>query len=129
MENSEITSFYDSVNTNYNGWNVPFIDSINNFLSYDPLTEKRERWDHYTFSGMNVPRVTEIISATIGRGYLMKYAAKLGANYEKQNKMTLDTGTLVHAMLEDYIISGKPKAVYDIADADQLKALKSYLWT
>lgn len=122
----QIIEFFDNINDIYNGWNLNSLESINSYLSYEPLVEKREKWDHYNFNGISVPRVTEILGATIARNYLMKYAAKLGDSYEKQNQITLDTGTLVHAMLEDYIITGKPKASYDVSNPDQMKALKSY---
>ena len=74
----QIIEFFDNVNDIYNGWNLNSLESINSYLSYESLVEKREKWDHYNFNGISVPRVTEILGATIARNYLMKYAAKLG---------------------------------------------------
>ena len=119
--------FFSSIENNYNGWNLDELKRVNDYLEYDPLLEKRDKWDHYEFFGVNVPRVTEILRDTIGKGYLTKWAAGLGPDYEEENAKILDTGTLVHAMIEDFINTGHYKDIYEGCDkADIVKAMKAY---
>ena len=91
------------------------------------LRDKREKWQTYTFNGINVPRTTEIINNTINKEYLNKWAAKLGKDYNRALNTILDTGSLAHAMIEDFITYGKIKEKYlGFENADPLKAMKAY---
>ena len=70
-----------TVNTDYDNG---YYERLNDMLITCELGEKRNKWSHYMFNGVNVPRTTEIINNTINKEYLNKWAAKLGSNYNKE---------------------------------------------
>ena len=103
--------------------------NINSMIELESasLASKREKWLTYSFNGYPVPRTTEIINSTINKDYLNKWAAKLGSNYNKEIDTILDTGSMVHNMIEDFITTGRIKEKYpQYRMADPLKALKAY---
>lgn len=119
--------FFDTLGDSYNGWNVEELSRVTDYLSNDLLLEKREKWDRYSFCGIQVPRVTEILRDTIGKQYLTKWAAGLGPDYELESAKILDTGTLVHAMIEDFINIGHTKDIYEGCDNAEIpKAVRAY---
>lgn len=113
-----------TVNTDYDN---KYYECLNTLLLHYELGEKREKWSHYVFNGVNVPRTTEIINNTINKEYLNNWAAKLGPNYKRELDMILDTGSMVHAMIEDFITIGRIREAYpEFKYADPLKAMRAY---
>lgn len=113
-----------SVNTDYDN---QFYEDLNSLITEKSLGEKRNKWRTYSFNGVNVPRTTEIINSTINKEYLNKWAAKLGNKYDREMDMILDTGSMTHAMIEDFITIGRIKEHYpEYEAADPLKAMKAY---
>lgn len=111
------------------GFANPYYDSLDNIIELEEalLASKRSKWTYYSFNGYPIPRTTEIISNTINKDYLNKWAAKLGDTYNTEMNSILDTGSLVHNMIEDYITTGRIKEKYpQYAAADILKAMKAY---
>lgn len=73
----------------------------------------------YYYNGRGVPRVTDILKDCIGTDYLMRWAANLGKDkYQKESTHTLYIGTLVHEMIEHFLVFGEYKKVdfrsYDV---------------
>ena len=104
--------------------NNHFAVIYNDPLILSGIIAKRDKWNHYMYNNIPVPRVSEILSATIGKDYLKKWAAKLGDNYENESLRILDTGTLAHYLIEDFLTYGHIKDNYDsttikYADRDQ----------
>jgi hypothetical protein len=90
--------------------NIPLEDDCFDALCLEGIISKREKWDVYNFFGINVPRVSEILKDTIGKDYLMKWALNLGKEvYERESRETLITGTIVHEMIEYFLIHGDKK--------------------
>lgn len=120
-------------NLEFNGYNLgtefsmPIYEELDDILANIELEDKRNNWTSYSFNGFNVPRVTHIIGDTINKEYLTKWAARLGESYNKEMSTILDTGSLTHAMIEDFINYGKILPEYVGFDfADQLQAMKAY---
>lgn len=64
-------------------------------------------YGRYMFNGVRVPRTTTILEYCSGnKEYLMKWAAKLGSNYDSEKNETLNTGTKVHEVIAEYLTSG-----------------------
>lgn len=96
------------------------------YLELGGVEDKSEYWTHYSYNGIGIPRVTEILDSTIGRQYLNNWAASLGSNYKSERQKILDTGTMAHAMIEDYLIKGYIKESYNLPNADSIKAYKCF---
>lgn len=64
----------------------------------------KKDWTHYQYESKSIPRVTEILSETIGKEYLTKWAANLGKRYFTEKKIILDTGTLVHELIDSRLV-------------------------
>lgn len=95
-------------------------------LSLSGIEEKRNKWDHYIFNGIGVPRVSDILSSTISKDYLKTWAAKLGKMYEYESNRILDTGSMAHEMIEDFLLKGYIKDSYNYPNADSIQAHKAY---
>ena len=61
----------------------------------------------YQFNDIPVPRVTNILSDTIGKDYLAKWAANLGKKYFIESQNILNIGTLTHQWIEDFLLHKK----------------------
>lgn len=71
----------------------------------------REKFKKYEFQGIPVPRVNEIIQATIGKEFLMNWAARLGEEgYKKERAKALTAGTFIHEMIENFLLHGEKYA-------------------
>lgn len=114
------------------GYDGPYVSDnnyrdLNDLLCSYTFEFRRNKWEKYEYQGINVPRVTSIINDTINKEYLNSWAAKLGDQYRRTMDMILDTGTLAHLMIEDFINKGRISGIYDGVDnADQLKASRAY---
>lgn len=116
-----------SLNIENTVFDNPEYEQLNGLLSLEEIQDKRDKWTRYKYNGFNVPRCTEIINSTINKDYLNKWAAKLGESYNKELNKILDTGSLAHQYIEDYINYGKIKSNYVGFDrADQIQAMKAY---
>lgn len=67
------------------------------------IDENREKWQTYQFEGVSIPRMSELLKATIGRDYLINYALRCKDYYSESNQ-TLYIGTLVHEMIDNYLL-------------------------
>ena len=107
-------------------FSMPIYEDLNDILANVELDEKRSGWNTYSFNGMNVPRTTYIIGDTIYKEYITQWAARLGESYNKEMRSILDTGSLAHAMIEDFIINGKIKSDYEYNKADPIQAMRAF---
>ena len=69
------------------------------------IEEARDQWSVYTYNGVSVPRMTEILKECIGKEYLISYALRCKNYYEESNK-TLYIGTVVHEMIDEFLLHG-----------------------
>lgn len=81
----------------------PIMNDLQSVMILEGITNRRDYWSHYSFQGINVPRVSEILEATIGKTYLIKWALTLGDRYYKETKDTFAIGSFVHDMIEYYL--------------------------
>lgn len=107
-------------------YNTNLYNNLNELLSLEDLQDKRDKWTTYSYNGLNVPRCTEIIGSTINKEHLKNWAAKLGDKYDSEMKRILDTGSLAHKYIEDYIQYGKIYETNKYKHADQIEAMKAY---
>lgn len=81
-------------------------------LILEGIVDKREKWNVYKFGDINIPRVSEILKECIGKDYLLKWALRLGKEaYDRESIDTLITGTLVHEMIEYFLLYGVKKEI------------------
>ena len=69
------------------------------------VEECRDKWTTYAHNGIPVPRMTEILSACIGKDYLVSYALRCKNYYEETNGV-LYIGTLVHEKIDEFLLKG-----------------------
>ncbi len=108
--------------------NKELIDWANN-LPYITQEFKDKNWGYYTYNGMRVPRVTNILETCIAKPYLATWAAGLGSveAYKKVKSEALETGSLAHEMIEDYLIDGYTKDHYKVGKyANKIEANNAY---
>ena len=86
------------------------IGSLLKKINRDELEEIQELTNRYQYQGMNVPRVTEILSTMIHEEYLMKWANNIGLyqrkKYQDERDKAAAKGTYVHDAIEDFIQNG-----------------------
>ena len=94
----------------------------------DEITNKNILLDgKYTYNGVFVPRVTEILSAMLHEDYLMTWANNIGLYQRKKYLDVLDEasfiGTWTHEFIDQYI----EKSSYKLSECDtnNIRALKS----
>lgn len=94
--------------------NYTLVHDLAELLEFEEVNKARSKWDHYKYESLdiNIPRVTNILKATIGKEELNKWAASLGENYQSTSKAILNTGTLVHSMIDDFILLGSREESY-----------------
>ena len=95
---------------------LELLDKINN-----------KKYKTYFYNEKGVPRVSDILKDCIGSDYLMRWAANLGKErYQRESNATLYIGTIVHEMIEHFLIFGDYKKVdfrsYDV----KLKVEKAF---
>lgn len=117
--------------SNENFSNYTLDRDLDLLIDLDGIPKARYKWDHYKYDylNINVPRVTSILSSTIGKEELKKWAASLGDNYQYTMQSILNTGTLVHSMIDDFILLGSRDAAYlgdQYTNADLTQADKAY---
>jgi hypothetical protein len=99
-----------------------YVKLFNQERMEDAINNKRHLWNNYAFTThpadkynildiskeiqVPIPRVTEILDACIGKSYLQNWAASLGDNYVEERQKILNTGTLAHNMVEDFLRYG-----------------------
>lgn len=94
-----------------------------NLFSLDGIEEKRDYWDHYEYMGNGVPRVTHILSQCKNTDGLIRWAANVGRRkYDYYRELALESGTLAHEMVEQYLISKykKPSITNFVPDFDSI---------
>ena len=84
---------------------TPFtFDGLEDLLG---IEETRNFWKVYNYNGKPVPRVSDIIHACFGdNDAIIKWASSLGKKYHKTRSDILDTGSVVHELIEEYISTG-----------------------
>ena len=74
-------------------------------LGSELLSRKGKAFGRYMFNGVYVPRVTSILPFCRGDNeYLMRWASKLGKDYETENENILYIGSMVHELIEEYLL-------------------------
>lgn len=66
----------------------------------------KDKWDIYNYNDIPVPRMSNILKETIGKDYLISYALKCN-NYYYETEQILYIGTLVHSMIDEFLLNGK----------------------
>lgn len=91
------------------------------------IDENREKWQTYSFNGVTVPRMSEILKAIIGRDYLINYALRC-RDYYSESSQTLYIGTTVHEMIDRYLTVGEVDlSSFNFMNDDILKkCMKAY---
>lgn len=90
-----------------------------NSLPYIDNKYRKNNWKHYLYqNSIGVPRVSNILETCISNQSLIKWAAGLGSidEYNKVRYTALDTGSLVHEMIEDYLTEGFTKQSYKVSN-------------
>lgn len=85
--------------------NPPEIIGDDILETLEGIDENREKWMTYMFNGCQVPRMSEILKAIIGREYLINYALRC-KDYYSESSQTLYIGTTVHEMIDQYLLTG-----------------------
>lgn len=105
----------------------PSEDTLEDLLSLEGVINKRSKWETYTFNDIPIPRVSNILSYTIGSEYLVNWALSLGKEkYEEEKYDTLTTGTLTHEMIEYYLIHHEEKEMIFKSERIKYKTLNAY---
>lgn len=105
----------------------PVQDDLFEALILEGIIDKQDKWDVYKFLGKPIPRVSEILRECIGKDYLMKWALNLGKeNYDRESNYTLYTGTLVHELIENFLLYGAKKEIDYRAYPVRMKTEKAY---
>lgn len=83
-------------------------DISTNELFLEGIDKEREKFQTYFYNGIPVPRVSEILSETSSKQFLINWAAKLGYHdYKTAQNKALQIGSAVHEILEAYMKSGE----------------------
>ena len=113
--------------TDNNTKRCPTNDNNYDILILEGIINKREKWDHYNFNGVPVPRVSELLKETIGKDYLLKWALRLGQEeYERETRDTLYTGTIVHDLIEHFLKYGTKKVIHFKSYSIRMKTERAY---
>lgn len=87
---------------------VPYLDPYDIHDGFDTISRKTKDFNTYSYNGIMVPRVTEIIEYCFGRrDFLFNWAAQLGNSYKQTRQSILDTGNHVHKFISEYLTTGK----------------------
>ena len=80
---------------------------VDSFRSYVDNVDMNKLNKRYMYNGVPVPRVTTILEYCSGSNeYLMRWAARLGDKYTYEKQRTLDIGSKVHEVIEEYLTLG-----------------------
>lgn len=71
---------------------------------------------HYKYNNISVPRVSNILNDTISKNYLINWAANIGKAYYFQSKKALNTGTLAHKWIEEFLLEKKKSQCYNFSE-------------
>ena len=102
----------------------PYLSEVNSsdIFRLEYIDKVRERFKKYEFQGIPVPRVNEILQATIGKEFLMNWAAKLGEEgYKKERIKATNVGSFVHEMIENFLTHGEKFCCQKIYSAEMRK--------
>ena len=70
------------------------------------VEEERKEWNHYTYNGVPVPRVSHILAQCTSNDYLIQWAANIGRRkYDMIREKALTVGTIVHELIDQYLTS------------------------
>lgn len=106
---------------------ITFIED--ELLKLAGVEEERKEWNHYTYNGAPVPRVSHILSQCTSNDYLIQWAANIGRRkYDAIREKALTVGTIVHELVDDYLTAKytdkKPFSVdYSLIDDDYKSAV------
>lgn len=104
--------------------------SIETLLKQIDMKELNTEVDRYQFQGINVPRVTEIISSMLHEDFLMTWANNIGLYQKKKYKEELDNaaskGTYVHNAIEDFITNNNELNIDSVEEQYQKEVSYAY---
>lgn len=84
------------------------LDSIVELESIENARSRRKDFSFYQYNGINVPRVTKVISDCNNTEWLIKWACGLGwYGYLREKDFATSVGSYVHEMIEHYIKTGE----------------------
>lgn len=62
------------------------------------------KYDTYTYAGVPVPRVTQILDSCFSKSQIIRWAATIGLDeYQRYRKESLTVGTLAHEQIENFM--------------------------
>ncbi len=67
------------------------------------VEESRKKFGTYTFEGMQVPRVSEILSTCFDKEHLIYWASRVGLGYTSIKKESTTIGTYAHTQIENLV--------------------------
>lgn len=66
---------------------------------------REKRFKTYSFNGMGVPRVSEILKTCISKEYLTIWASKIGfESYKEERHKALTIGSMVHKLIDNFLL-------------------------
>lgn len=117
---------YDYMMDKYIKNNLIEFKSLIELLNLYGIDRERSKWDYYKFDSIGVPRVTNILNSTNSKD-LSGWISGLGKSYFSVRKSILDTGSLTHAMIEDFIMNGGKASYYsDYRNANENEANNAF---
>lgn len=89
------------------------LDRMEGFFLLDSINKYRKNYTYYSFYGMGVPRVSEILKECIGKDQLIDWASKLGKKkYDYYREFALEVGTCTHEAIEEYLYTDRYPVEY-----------------
>lgn len=91
------------------------IGKLQDIFLMDSITDDRRSnlFDHYSYNGLPIPRVTTILQECIAKDFLIKWAARLGEQqYIEEQRKARVIGTIVHDLIETYLKTGEDGPIY-----------------
>lgn len=84
-------------------------------LELEGIEEVRKEWGYYQYEELGIPRVTNIISQCEDKSGLVQWAATIGRRkYDFYRDRALNIGTIVHEIIDDYLLYHKGDRNYKI---------------
>lgn len=96
-------------------------------ITFPGVDESRNKFKTYSYNGIMVPRVSEILKECFGKEYLVRWAASIGLEeYENIKKNTTTIGSFAHEEIEK-IVDGKEPSIDHIFNPKYRSAVANCL--
>lgn len=75
-------------------------------LELEGIEEYRKEWATYSYDNKGIPRVSHILKQCENQEGLIQWAANIGRRkYDYYRNRAMDIGTIIHGIIDDYIIN------------------------